>query len=122
MTFMEFLVATLATWQAVEIWHHGSNFAGLRARAELMDNRLGYLLLCMFCLSNWVAYVVALLVLSARLDPAFGWLVALPVYALAVARAANLGNDLTARWCRTPKPDKMFGPDDSNTTFKQKET
>lgn len=126
MTATQLLVAALATWQAVEVWHHSSLFTAARARWEARGGFLGDLLGCPWCLSVWVGAAAALL-------PAAGWwmrvwaerapgatpgsaadllcgLMWLPggaawlfAHALAVSRLANLGNDLTRRWCRTPK-------------------
>ncbi|MCI0421519.1 MAG: DUF1360 domain-containing protein, partial [Acidobacteria bacterium] len=84
-----------ATWQTIEIWHHGLIFAGWRARAELWENKLGELLTCPFCLSPWIACLMLIL----WHVPYAGWL----VLTLAIARTANLGNDLSHHWCRTPK-------------------
>jgi hypothetical protein len=71
----ELAVAALATWQVVEIWHHSSLFAPLRARAELLEGRLSELLGCPFCLSVWVGTLVGAVVLvpvPAAPDPAWG--------------------------------------------------
>lgn len=186
----ELVVGGLAAWQAVEVWHHSALMAGPRARAELLEGKLGQLLTCPFCLSVWVG-VAACLVLAtpwagppsfhALLDgvgvvglpPAlagaayvgwgtvgdvrekvwpdlttrfqracvvvavfFGFVAPLLVlagslfvldwraggpvaagfaadaakvfvYGLAVARLANLGNDVTHRWCRTPRANRL---------------
>jgi hypothetical protein len=98
-------VAALATWQAVEIWHHSSLLATVRARVELWDNVLSRGLSCPFCLSNWVAGLLALALTIAE-SRGLSWL-ALPALALAVARLANLGNDLTRTWNRTPKFNRL---------------
>lgn len=201
----ELLVAALATWHAVEVWHHSSLFAGLRARVELWEGFWGKMLTCPFCLSLWMAWImaavllaplpepvpwpdigrcyavailVALLALFARYETVsflrvirerwsetrqlrseynirrsylpiiagtlagftllaacvfcgcrvlrswaetWGWqhapadfvtaaaVLALKLFVagLAVARLANLGNDLTRTWCRTPKENKL---------------
>lgn len=108
MDWLSLIACGLAAWQAVEVWHHGALFTGARARVELWEGGLfGFVrdvLLCPFCLSVWVATLaVALLWL--------GW-PGFIVYALAVARLANLGNDLTHRWCRTPRPNVIENPDD----------
>ncbi len=92
---MELLIAALATWQAVEIWHHSTLFADLRARVEVRGGFLAALLGCPFCTSVWVALAAAAL---SRVPVA-----ALLVEALAVSRLANLGNDVFHAWCRTPR-------------------
>lgn len=96
-------VAALATWQAVEIWNHGSLFSDWRrscaVRTEIWWCRL---LDCMFCLSNWVAMAVWIpLLLAVSWDPWCG----LPVLALATARLANWANDKGHSFCRTPRED-----------------
>jgi Protein of unknown function (DUF1360) len=112
MSFSDVVVAALATWQIVEIWHHGAfhlgpiDFPDWRSRVE----NWGYMgvrgwfadvLQCPWCLSVWVGLLVcAGLVLSNTLGTSW---VALPVYAFAVSRLANLGNDLLHAWCRTPR-------------------
>jgi hypothetical protein len=112
MTWLEIAVAALATWQAVEVWHHGSIFAGARAWMELKTGFWMRLLLCPFCLTVWVSTAFVLVLMTERQGTPEGWftfiiwapfyLLRMFVYGLAVARLANLGNDLTHRWCRTP--------------------
>lgn len=128
MTWLDLAVAALATWQAVEVWHHGSLFAGPRAALEVKSGFWARLLLCPFCLSVWVAVVAAVALDRGDRSPPWvdlGWvsraltwaldqvLLALRAacYALAVARLANLGNDLTRGWCRTPNPRSRIGGD-----------
>ncbi len=66
---MELLIAALATWEIVEIWHHSDLMAPWRARAELVENKLGKVLTCMFCLSPWVAMVTVILSLPSVVTP-----------------------------------------------------
>lgn len=68
MTFIELLIAALATWEIVEIWHHSELLSPWRARIELMENKLGKLLTCMFCLTPWVALVVVIFSLPSSTD------------------------------------------------------
>lgn len=115
-TLVELLIAALATWEIVEIWQHSSIMASWRARAELLTGRIGDLLRCGFCLSVWVAWLVTLIVL-VPLPPAEGFwdwtgrcIVAgakLVLVGFAVARLANLGNDLTHAKCRTPHANRV---------------
>lgn len=58
----ELVVGALATWQIVEVWRHSALLAGWRARVELLEGRVGEMLRCPFCLSVWVGFVVALVV------------------------------------------------------------
>lgn len=66
-----------------------------------MDARAGGfipdLMTCMFCLSHWVAAAV---VVAWAWNP-FG-VPQLVLTAFAATRGAQLTNDLTKRWCRTP--------------------
>jgi hypothetical protein len=127
MTVADLTVAALATWQAVEVWHHGSLFAGWRAWVEAKDGWLAELTLCPFCFSVWTAAAVLLALWPDRpegaLDTSAGvalgvvlWTAArLFVYALAVSRLANVANDLTHARCRTPRPGdglNLEDPDD----------
>lgn len=100
LTFTNLIIAALATWQAVEIWHHSEIFARWRAYVEAVGGWPAALMRCPFCLSVWVAFSLAVIVLheTDRLDA-----VKLFVFALAVARLANLGNDLFYDKCRTPR-------------------
>lgn len=107
MIWFNLIVAALAAWQAVEIWHHGKIFAEARAIVELWDDTgfrgfVGAVLSCPLCLSVWVGLVTALIMFWAvpMLD--------IIVCGLAVARLANLGNDLVHRWCRTPRSEQYI--------------
>lgn len=136
MTLTQLVVIALATWQAVEIWHHSSLFAGPRARVELWDGKLAELLLCPFCLSVWVAVGVTYVVRTEVTWPAAGlnlwehvWLATgyllmnalmLFVVGLAGSRLANLGNDLTHGYCRTFRGNKFeshYNDSDSKNAF-----
>ena len=103
-TLGETIVLGLAVWQIVEIWHHGSIFAGRRADLEIEDSFKASLLSCPFCLSTWVGWFVAAMIALAGLTAWLGFLKIL-VAGLAAARLANLGNDLFHDRCRTPRPD-----------------
>ena len=103
--FFEIIVAALATWEIIEIWHHSLLFAPLRSRVELWENKLGELLGWPFCLAPWIGALSVLVLCGSEL---FGWTtwpaVILAWYAFAVARLANLGNDYFRDKCRTPTP------------------
>jgi hypothetical protein len=108
------IISALAVWEAIEIWHHSTLFSGIRGWVEAWDNRLGDLLGCPFCLAPWVALVVICLVnisflfnrSGGTLSSLIGDIAVVPVVVLAVARLANIGNDLTHRFSRTPAPDE----------------
>jgi hypothetical protein len=107
------IVAALATWQAIEVWHHSSLTSGLRARSEAGVGFWADLSRCAFCLSNWVGpCCVLILSLAASWWPLAwcAWPAAIIVHGLAVARLANLGNDLTKAYCRTPDHGDVEGP------------
>lgn len=104
MTPFGLVVAALAAWQAVEVWHHGSIFASWRARVEAWPGEgvrgwLGELLLCPFCLSVWVGTAAAAAVVADH------WAPLLALYGLAASRLANLANDVTRGVSRTPGAD-----------------
>lgn len=97
---LDFLIIVLATWQAVEIWHHSSLFATWRARAECHNWTV---LLCPFCLSVWVALVITAWLTVWSILPDEWHLMRLPFIALSASRVANLCNDVFHRFNRTPK-------------------
>lgn len=101
-SLVELVVLALAVWEALEIWHHSSLLANLRDKYENLDGRMGELFRCMFCMAPWTA-LLAIVIFR-------GTFFALVIYALAVARLANLGNDLTHHWCRTPKIEDLVPP------------
>lgn len=116
MTITQLILAALATWQIVEIWRHGTLFAGWRARVELWEGRAGELLGCGFCLSVWVAFLgtTTMAMLPWPLEQSkLGWLwlptslVQLFVFAMAVSRLANLGNDVFHSFNRTGKAQEI---------------
>jgi len=99
---MDLIIAALATWQIVEIWHHSSLMAPLRARTEMWTGKIGQLLGCPWCLSVWVGMLCGVLLAS---EDAF-WLSRVGsvfVYGFAISRLANLGNDIFKGYCRTPR-------------------
>lgn len=134
MGVMEFVVAVLATWQIVEVWRHGALFASWRARVEIWDDLFpwGFLrdmLGCPFCLAVWAAFANVLILSTDTLSGM--WLLRvwrtsdtlftqIPiilaititklgfgfVWGSAISRAANLCNDLTHRYCRTPRSNR----------------
>ncbi len=98
---MNLLIAALATWQIVEIWHHSTLMAPLRARTEMWQNKLGELLSCPWCLSVWVGLVCG--VVLAFADASWASRVgSVVIHGFAISRLANLGNDVFKSFCRTP--------------------
>jgi hypothetical protein len=114
---LELIVAALATWEIIEIWHHSLLFAPLRSRVELWENKVGELLGCPFCLSPWIAL---LSVVVLFIPEWIGWSIWPGLkavwYAFAVARLANLGNDYFHDKSRTPTPygDLFAGDKEEN--------
>lgn len=104
---MFIIVAALATWQIVEIWRHSKLMASLRSRTEMWDNFLGELLSCPFCLSVWVS-LFCMLGLELSDWGLAGYILSLMIYALAVSRLANLGNDVFKQFCLTPRISVNF--------------
>lgn len=107
----ELLIAGLAVWQIVEILHHAEIAVPVRLWALAAADRpaglrrfVGRLLLCPFCSSVWAGgFVTACLV-----SPWTAWF----PFLLAASRFANLGNDLTAQRCRTPRFNENEDADD----------
>lgn len=116
---LELFVAMLATWEIVEIYRHSLLFADRRSKMEARVDKLGDLFQCNFCLAPWVAALCLLILMTEHIPEGNEILdglrrvtriLRLPLYAFAVARLANLGNDLTHDYCRTPKHDKYLPP------------
>jgi hypothetical protein len=108
MNTFDLIVAALATWQIVEIWHHSLLFADWRSITEMWDNKLGELLGCPWCLSVWVGFLCAG-ALHLTSVPLLGPCVTIVLYGFAASRLANLCNDLFKSYCRTPKASVDFG-------------
>lgn len=115
------LVGALAVWEMIEIWRHSSLLAGLRARAELLEGKLGELLRCGFCLSVWLGMAVVPFIIPGDTTNETWHLVktagGMVLVGFAVARLANLGNDLTHAWCRTPRDNKLEEPAEGSEKF-----
>ncbi len=123
MSMCDLFVAALATWQAVEVWHHAAIFDDWRSRVELWRGGfwgwLGNMLTCPWCLSVWVGLLVCVNLWLASFA-GYSW-VALFMYALAVSRLANLGNDLSHAWRRTPRSDQVIPEGDFNSEIGKEE-
>lgn len=107
---VELLAASLAGCQATEAWHHGSLFEALRARIRaILDDdsknwllrKLAELLNCPFCLSHWTCGTAILVMFLAGPESLYRW----PVYALAATRVAQLLNDWSHPFTRSPGGD-----------------
>ena len=112
-TLAQVLLVATAAWQVVEIVRHGSIFARFRERVRFREDFWSDLLACGFCFSVWVAGLTDLFVtlavslsMPSDLKAAFCYAALWPVRTFAASRLANLGNDLTHAWCRTPGTKK----------------
>lgn len=116
MTLTELVILTLAVSHVIEVWRHGEIAAERRAIVETgkYGRFLTAMLLCSFCLSPWMAWVMVigctiaakvLLDSNNLLVQGMGQAWMLMIYGLAIARSANLLNDVTYRHCRTPGRD-----------------
>lgn len=94
------LLTALATWQITETIHHGSIFDKPRAYLEASGGFFSDLVGCPFCLSHWVAALVVGLSWDTY-STTTSWVIVL--FCFASARLAQLGNDLTHGFCRTPR-------------------
>lgn len=104
--FFDLAILALATWQTIEVWHHGSIMAEPRAWAQTLTGKFGQLLECMFCLSHWVAFGLLAVYVFTPGFPALRLLFVIArfvIVGLAITRLAQLGNDLSHDWNRTPK-------------------
>ena len=102
------ILASVATCQLTETFRHSSVFAGLRARIEARSPFWSELVGCGFCFSHWAAAMLVLLIAGHLLVSSSQWLVdpcLLTLVWLAAIRGANLLNDLTKAWSRSPSSE-----------------
>jgi hypothetical protein len=113
MLLVDLIIVFLAGMQIVEILHHGSLFAPLRAWAERRKDletagetlrswivrKFAQLLYCPFCEAPWACAIAAF---GWKWGGSVAWLI---IFALAASRLANLTNDLTHKWSRSPGGD-----------------
>jgi hypothetical protein len=109
-TFFDLAVVFLAGMQLVELYQHGSLFGSIRGwamyRKEMETagetvrswtvRKLAMLLTCPFCEAPWACAIAA---------AAWHWggsIIGLSIFALAASRLANLLNDITHEWSRSP--------------------
>lgn len=109
---MQLIVAALAVWQIVEIWHHSTLFAACRARIELQSSLAASLLRCPWCLSVWVGLLFATLLSIDGNVSRVGGIVCL---GFAASRLANLGNDVFHYCNRTPRFKLELNDSDAGT-------
>lgn len=111
------ILLALGTWQTVEVIHHSKLFYPLKSTLSYFDDRSGPLraawdlISCPFCLSHWVAIIYMVGTCLPGIGTAvMGWL-----FILSAVRLANLGNDLTWNYNRTPRYE---GEENGNTQIK----
>jgi hypothetical protein len=103
MTLTELVIGGLAAWEIYEIWHHSLIMASRRSSIEARGDWFSDVAGCGFCFSPWCGWLLALLLVTlGRWSPVTCFL----IYGLAIARLANLGNDLTHHRCRTPRHNR----------------
>lgn len=121
MDILHFVILVLATWQTVEIVHHSELFAERRDTWAQSKGFFSRLAVCPHCLSVWVAglwtawliYAYMMFSIWTPMKPATFYMLCWPMYLLAVSRAANLANDVTYSFCRTPREIEVFTPPDT---------
>ena len=108
----DLLLVSLFTWAVVEVIHHGSLFAEIRAYADAADGRLKELLGCPFCLSHWVGIlgtVLAALAIEHRAGMAYYILLW-----FGSVRLSNVFNDLTGSFKRMSGDDEFDFDEESH--------
>ena len=103
-TLKMIVINALCVWAIVEVIHHGTIFAKLRAYTEAKGGFLGELIACPFCLSHWAAAFVTLCSSAHYYSNASPLVITASVLMwLATIRVANLFNDVCYKLTRTPK-------------------
>lgn len=97
---LSLLLVSLATWQAVEVLHHSTGYRLPEIR-DWGETHEWAILSCAWCQSVWVGTTLWLLLTYAD---AAGLVL---VGGLAASRLANLYNDLTHGFCRTPRASRL---------------
>lgn len=110
---MLLIVAALATWQIIEIWHHSLLFSRPRSIVEMWDSKLGELLVCPWCVSPWVALLCIVCLQSAE-NGLVGLTASTIIYSFAISRLANLGNDFFKQHTRTPQVNFDYGTESTD--------
>jgi len=107
--FIEIFVAALSAWALTEVIRHGSIFERQRAWLEARGGPIAEWIGCAFCFSHWAALLTSAGTLFVWEDVLWEWttLVKLLLVWLCAVRLANLGNDLTHKWCRTPREEEI---------------
>lgn len=92
-TWLELVLIVLAVGQIVDTWLRGSIFAVFRALIEVYEGqRWAELVMCFYCLSHHVPYILMILLLV--MPGKFGFVLWFLVTSLAVTRATLIINGL----------------------------
>jgi len=116
---LDFFAVVMATGAVIEVWHKGSIFADLRARAQAIQDvtepdtlkgKLLELLMCPFCKSYHVPFYLGVMILLGDWAGAtIGAVARLLVYSLAATRISNIVDGLLP-------PNLQYDPPIEGTT------
>ena len=100
---LKLVVVTMAAWQIVETFRHGSIFACVRqwgnrqlASKSQLVRKVAKLTVCAFCLSHWSPILPLFVMFYGPIWARF------LVVALAITRTSQLLNDLSYSYSRSP--------------------
>ena len=103
--WFQVVLAAVSTCQLTETFRHGAIFSRARAWVESRGQFWDELVNCGFCFSHWAAAIAILLLsghwLISPLGLAIDPFLAIMVWLTAI-RGANLLNDFTKTWSRSP--------------------
>jgi len=105
-----FVLSSLATCQLAETFRHGSIFSGIRAKIEAQGAMFSEWINCGFCFSHTAAFVITICALFNLAAHSYGYIVNpfnVLIFWLASVRCANLLNDITKPYSRTPSRDGL---------------
>lgn len=109
MTWLDLYIMVMATMAITELVRHDHRFADLRSKGQILNTLWGQVINCGWCFSHWAAiWVVCVMVGPKVVLQWLGYPVwpGIPTYMLAailaVVRTANIVNDLTHWYNRTP--------------------
>lgn len=108
--WFQLVLVIVSACQLTETFRHGSIFSRLRAWLENRGPFWEGLVTCGFCFSHWAAAIAILLFLLHNLMLAKGYILNpffLILLWLTAIRGANLLNDLTKKWSRSPSSDRI---------------
>lgn len=108
--WLQIVLAAVSACQLTETFRHGSILARFRAWLESRGPFWEELVGCGFCFSHWAAAIAVLLLLGHNLMDSAGFTYnpfLLTLVWLVVIRGANLLNDMTRQWSRSPSADDV---------------